>query len=276
MPDTFTPDQFSQTRPILTSPATSPGLEAPASEAWIVRADYPVGRQLFLIKRNDTRPWRNQGDDAIKGWAIGDLEAVADSRNAEIGVTPLAAQALWLDYACGFLLPPTQPSDYAHFAHDRDARRDVISGARKLRRPASNGFLRILALTQGVPANDPISPRSIRHAWLMANYEVMDWAYWNGRRKPRSFLPTEQLADRVCKLACKLSALGAAYRPYSRNEASIAESCGDKERARLILAADQRARRRELKKLRARRSPVLRQLLAAIAAYRRARSSLCH
>lgn len=263
----------------LTAPAHQPGFPittparsySPAEEAWTVVPSFADGERLCFIKRGDKRAWMPKASTA--GLTIEHLKRIADERNEAAGISAEAAGALDLDWSVEFKIQPTDPLAYAQYCADEDRLKLAKQGV-KCRDAATAGWLSIVVTTHGLPMNSPISRGSIRHAWLMAHYEVTDWAEAHGRKALRSLLPTERAALRVTEAARALHAASDAYRGYSREHAQFLLEQGDRAAHDRIRSLDQAERRALLLKLRADRRPLLRAFFKAVARYAAARAAL--
>lgn len=279
MPDTFTPDQFSQTQPVppvsravVSRPkeVRSPLTWAPVRSAYIVMAERSKEERLVLITRG-TPEGRIVARPDTAHMTKKEVSRIAADLNREMGVRPAAAKALEVDWNYGYEGSPIPPVAVAQYYKGTKLARRAKAG-HKTREAAPDGWLYVKAATNNMTAR----LQSTEHRFVeIAAFQETLWAQDCGRKAVKRQLPSERVASAFCDANFALNYFAWAYKQqFSKEHVSLCRRIGRPGAAEAILAADQTKRRRALLKLRRERVPLLRAYIAARAAYVAARPTL--
>jgi hypothetical protein len=281
MPDTFTPDQFSQTQPInlksigrhAASRQSSASLSwAPASQAYVVMRGWPASERLILLTRGETG-YRSGVCPDTANMTKKEARSLASKLNLELGVRRAAANALALDWQYGFKEPPLPPSIVAEYLRGQKAIAAARSGT-FCSEAAPAGWLYAKATTNYY--NVRLWPTELHFVQLAALYETI-WARAHGRETPNAMLPSELAADRFNVASGALFDFRRTYNErYSCEHATTSMKMKDFASYNRVKSADQNERREALLTLRRDRRPLLQAQITARAAYVASRSEMFH
>lgn len=280
MPDTFTPDQFSQIQQIslksvdgpLARRLSSSGLTwAPADQAYVVMRGWPAAKRLILLTRGEAgyrHPVRLDTTNMSKK----EVNSLVSKLNHELGVRRAAAKALALDWQYEYRERPLPPTTVADYLRGEEAMRAAYGGRFYSSQAAPAGWLYVKATTNYY--NVRLWPTELRFVQLTSIHET-NWASAHGRGTPNKMLPSERAAERFNNFGSKLSLFQHAYNErYSSEYAMNSKKMKDLESYNRVKLADQEERRKALLALRQDRHPLLQGQIEARAAYVAARSMI--